>query len=462
MDRTRLALLITTLVVVLPLTLGGAVVLAILARMPAAQGDRVRGPDGIVGRQASGSFVWFVPSDTGYLLVDAGLDPTGEAIERERGGRPIQAVLLTHAHADHTAGLASLPGVPVYVGAADHPLLVGDEAPSGLLPRWVSAVAPAVELGPTQVTEVADGEVIEVDGVRIRATHLPGHTPGSTAWLVGSTLFTGDAFLGGAEPGVMGAAFTGDVEQAEASLERLLPLDFEAIADGHVGLTTTARSTLHRVLGHAEENPEVSLSPSPVVTDGEARAYGGTVERQVQYVQALVPDAHGLQPADLVGDDGLRWRLSETPIEAHRVHWGQQVRVRGQPFLDPAVPPTQPRITRFELERIDPIEGVQADPPTTTPIADAEGLQARVGQWVAVTGELDGFAPLTESAAWGEGQLTLPDGFVVALSAPVAGHEPQGAVQAWVHIRPEADSLRLVSRRMCADGDSSCDLSANP
>ena len=47
---------------------------------------------------------------------------------------------------------------------------------------------------PKPVRLVEDGETLEVDGISVYAVSTPGHTPGSTSWLVeGRHLFVGDA-----------------------------------------------------------------------------------------------------------------------------------------------------------------------------------------------------------------------------------------------------------------------------
>ncbi len=65
-----------------------------------------------------------------------------------------------------------------------------------------------------------------------RAIHVPGHTAGSCAWLIGDTLFLGDAGVvrGGRVDGDPWV-FSDDVERADATLAGLPQrLDAEGIA----------------------------------------------------------------------------------------------------------------------------------------------------------------------------------------------------------------------------------------
>ncbi len=109
------------------------------------------------------------------LIVDAGLQ-AGELIDffGEHKLNPV-AVVLTHGHADHIAGVAVLrknfPDIKVYIHKLDARLLT--EAKDNL-----SAMA-----GVPFSTEPADfsleeGTIIEQAGIKLQVLHIPGHTPG--------------------------------------------------------------------------------------------------------------------------------------------------------------------------------------------------------------------------------------------------------------------------------------------
>jgi glyoxylase-like metal-dependent hydrolase (beta-lactamase superfamily II) len=123
-----------------------------------------------------------------YVIVSAGeavvVDPSRhtpwyEGFVAERGARIVR-VLDTHVHADHVSGgpaLARRLGVPYFVAAGE-----------------------GFEL--TQpVTPLVDGERLQLGGARgvsieVRVLSTPGHTPGSTSFLVdGSYLLTGDTLF---------------------------------------------------------------------------------------------------------------------------------------------------------------------------------------------------------------------------------------------------------------------------
>ena len=170
-----------------------------------------------------------------YLLEDettnaaAIIDPGGEGGRIldliQADGMDVKLILLTHAHFDHTGGVAelhkALPDVPVYLHPADAELLGAQ-------------VFPAIGV-PTVPYD--DGDTLTLGSLTISVLHTPGHTPGGVCLKVGDALFTGDTLFQGSMGRTDFAG--GSYEQIMASLKRLaaLPGDYHVLP-GHMGTST--------------------------------------------------------------------------------------------------------------------------------------------------------------------------------------------------------------------------------
>src|SRR6266511_1807287 len=133
----------------------------------------------------AGSFqtnCWLVATGPGSeaLVVDPGQDALpgiAELCARHRL-EPV-AALLTHGHLDHlwtVAPLAGANGIPAFVHPADRHLLTDPLA--GFAPEARAAFGWLRLQEPDDVRELADGQTIELAGLRVTVDHTPGHTPG--------------------------------------------------------------------------------------------------------------------------------------------------------------------------------------------------------------------------------------------------------------------------------------------
>lgn len=159
------------------------------------------------------------------VLIDAADDAPQLVRMCRRLG--VGRVLQTHGHHDHVAAVPGVraAGLPVGIAPADARMLRAGDADFAL----------------------ADGEVIEVGDLRLRTVHTPGHTPGSTCFVLEGhlVLFAGDTLFPGG-PGATRPPY-GDFPAIIRSIsERLFTLDAATVVmPGHGADTTIGTEAPH-------------------------------------------------------------------------------------------------------------------------------------------------------------------------------------------------------------------------
>ena len=193
------------------------------------------------------------------IVIDAGCSKelsvlSGGLATIGMGLGDVEAIVLTHAHADHMgfAAEAAGSGTEVRTHELDGPIALGDQEMIGVspwrLPLWristLKFLLTLVKVGVGTVPRLdavetfADGEVLDLPG-RPRAIHTPGHTVGHCALLSGKLLFSGDALvtmnLVGRDrgPQMLPKPFHTDEDKAWESLELLKGLDTSTVFPGH-------------------------------------------------------------------------------------------------------------------------------------------------------------------------------------------------------------------------------------
>ncbi|MFD7021339.1 MBL fold metallo-hydrolase [Promicromonospora sukumoe] len=193
------------------------------------------------------SYVLRAPGAAGRVVVDPGPDLAPHLSALADAGA-VDLVLVTHRHADHTGGLArfrELTGAPSRGISAEF-----CAGPGGV------GVADGSGAG---AGPLADGEVLEVAGLRIEVLHTPGHTADSACFVVsvpgdpasGAVVLTGDTVLGRgttvlAEP-------DGSLRDYLASLDRLSALglpDPVPGLPGHGPVLPDLRAAVHAYREH--------------------------------------------------------------------------------------------------------------------------------------------------------------------------------------------------------------------
>jgi glyoxylase-like metal-dependent hydrolase (beta-lactamase superfamily II) len=216
----------------------------IAARIPSPQADKIVG-NGVVGIVDGGSITWVIPTATGVILIDAGGSAGSDKLRAEVNGRQVHAILLTHGHFDHTAGIRDYPDTQILAGPGESALVAGEEVAGGWMARMSKPMMGEPDYKPPLLREFTDGEAIEIDGASITAIHVPGHTKGSAAYLWQDVLFVGDTVVGrGDHVSELPKPLYDNYERVPDSVAKMDSLDFAVIADGHVGLHSNGKKLL--------------------------------------------------------------------------------------------------------------------------------------------------------------------------------------------------------------------------
>jgi len=163
------------------------------------------------------------PDDPGHLAaLLAALDP----------GEQIAAILVTHAHLDHSAAvprLAQATGAPVYgFGRAE-------DGRSALMQRLaaqgLNGGGEGIDPAFAPDHRLTDGQVLTLGTLEIETIHTPGHMGGHLAFACDGLLFSGDHAMGWASTLV--SPPDGDMGAYMASLEKLAARVWRQMLPGH-------------------------------------------------------------------------------------------------------------------------------------------------------------------------------------------------------------------------------------
>jgi glyoxylase-like metal-dependent hydrolase (beta-lactamase superfamily II) len=178
-----------------------------------------------------GTNTWVLraPGSESAVVVDPGPLTESHLAEVAALG-PVDVVLLTHGHADHSEGarrFAELTGVAV------------------------RALDPAHRLGEEGLGE---GDVVVGGGLEVRVWATPCHTSDSLSFLLGDAVLTGDTVLGRGTTVV--AHPDGVLGDYLASLRRLRELGERTVLPGHGPELASAGAAAEHYLRHREARLE--------------------------------------------------------------------------------------------------------------------------------------------------------------------------------------------------------------
>ncbi len=232
------------LIVIVAVLGGGALVAFRVARQKPSNPEEIKA--NIISVSSAGSYLYAARVGQHVVLFDTGADPAGNPVDMALAGLhasrgDVSDVFLTHAHGDHTAAAGGLGSAHVHLGQGDVPFAEGRVPWDSLLLRvmfkgmGMPSINVSSPLNGVQAVDLGDGKTV-------KAIPVPGHTPGSYAYLYDGVLFLGDTAVfkqGRLDRGP--SLLDSNSDQLKASLgalkQQLTGVDVGAVCTGHGGCT---------------------------------------------------------------------------------------------------------------------------------------------------------------------------------------------------------------------------------
>ncbi len=123
----------------------------------------------------------------GYIMVDAGMSARNFRKELSKTGilpEQITALLLTHTDGDHTGATGLLKNADIFMHKDEEQMINGSMGKTKFSKTiW--------KYGPYKL--LGNNDSLIINGLNVKIIHTPGHTPGSSCYVIGEDyLVTGD------------------------------------------------------------------------------------------------------------------------------------------------------------------------------------------------------------------------------------------------------------------------------
>jgi glyoxylase-like metal-dependent hydrolase (beta-lactamase superfamily II) len=167
------------------------------------------------------------------IIIDCGL-MYGNASKLIKEKYDVKAILITHAHMDHIDGLQYFMDKPIYMTKETEGMIYDSEKS---LYDTIERDTPFSK-GMLNIINVSDNDIINLIGYDIKVIETPGHTDGSTTFLIGNDMFSGDTIFSNGSYGRYDFP-TGNFDLLIKSIKKLLEYDDSIVVyPGHGSITS--------------------------------------------------------------------------------------------------------------------------------------------------------------------------------------------------------------------------------
>jgi glyoxylase-like metal-dependent hydrolase (beta-lactamase superfamily II) len=175
-----------------------------------------------------------VKSEKGFILFDTGMTPRAAKRGLWKLGidpETVTHIFLTHTDFDHAGGLSVFKHSKLYIAKPEEQMINGTTARRAILRNKPLSNYCTLE----------DGAELNIDGVSIKTYLVPGHTPGSMAYLInGRFLASGDLLRISDKGKILPFLWHINMnhQQNIASIKKMLPIIRKAdyLLTGHSGV----------------------------------------------------------------------------------------------------------------------------------------------------------------------------------------------------------------------------------
>ena len=198
-------------------------------------------------------------SDDGLVLIDVGInfEPIRDIEKDGFDLKDIKHCLITHGHIDHYGACFKLKEYNKDIKFYAHEL-DAESIEHGITNPYVAQIYADYKYELIKITKKVkvDNEILKFGNIEFRCIHIPGHTPGSVAYLLelGGTriLFAGDL------PGIAINYQEGNLESYQKSMKKLLNLDIDILCEGHEDLIQPAEKVLKFIKAYIKFNKKLN------------------------------------------------------------------------------------------------------------------------------------------------------------------------------------------------------------
>jgi glyoxylase-like metal-dependent hydrolase (beta-lactamase superfamily II) len=184
--------------------------------------------------------MYLIKDGSQFIAVDAGNNKRDIKDEMQKLGidpDQVRAILLTHSDADHTGAISLFKDAKVYLPEDEEQLINGETGRFLFFGNKLD----------TKSYKLLDDEVIWIGSIKILPIPTPGHTPGSTCYVINDKyLFTGDAMsLQASGIDLFPKFINKNARRARKSMNKITDLEgVQYIFTAHYGYTDDYRTAV--------------------------------------------------------------------------------------------------------------------------------------------------------------------------------------------------------------------------